>query len=177
MRNDSPIDLARRTRGAPPATLDPAPGASSGTRARGAGLILIVDDAVDAREIYPAYLRHVGFTVLIASDGEAGIRLAASSLPDAIVMDLAMPRLNGITAAARLKRDDRTAPIPIILLTAYPSDSVEIRAKRVGVDLVLTKPCLPQDLILACRTVSECIRQQFAKLHHLTSHRRTGSTT
>ena len=174
MRNDAPIDLAVRTRRASLEKVDPAPSASSSSRARGAGLILIVDDAIDAREIYPAYLRHAGFTVLVASDGEAGIELAASALPDAIVMDLAMPRLNGITAADRLKRDDRTRRIPIILLTAYPSDSVEVRANRVGVDLILTKPCLPRDLILGCRTVSDCIRQQYAKLHHLTRERGTG---
>jgi two-component system, cell cycle response regulator DivK len=120
-------------------------------------LVLIVDDAVDTRELYAAYFRHRGFDALTAPDGDAGIDLAVRTTPDAIVMDLAMPRLDGISAAQRLKRDERTRKIPIILLTGHGHRAIQGGALEKGVDTFLTKPCLPEDLET---TVRQLLRQQ-----------------
>jgi len=118
------------------------PGAPAGLRR----LVLIVDDAVDTRELYAAYFRHRGFDALTAPDGDAGIDLAVRTKPDIIVMDLAMPRLSGLSAAHHLKHDPRTGKIPIILLTGYGRRAIEGGAMDKGVDVFVTKPCLPEDL-------------------------------
>jgi CheY-like chemotaxis protein len=115
-------------------------------RSRGAGLILIVDDTSDTRELYSLYLMHKGFEVLTAPDGHTAIEIARQHQPDVIIMDLSMPRLDGIAATNRLKRDSRTRRIPVIILTAYPVKPMPQRALEAGAALFLTKPCLPEDL-------------------------------
>jgi CheY-like chemotaxis protein len=114
--------------------------------ARGAGFILIVDDAADTRELYATYLDSRGFSALTAPDGEVALEMARRLRPDVIVMDLAMPRLDGIMATERLKRDPRTRRIPVILMTGYPHRAIQQGALEAGADVFLTKPCLPEDL-------------------------------
>ena len=116
------------------------------TRARRLGVVLLVDDTMDTRELYALYFRSLGFTVLTADDGEAGIATAATQRPDVIVMDLAMPRLDGISAIRRLKADKRSRDIPVILLTGYPERAIRGGAVEAGAAVFLTKPCLPEDL-------------------------------
>ena len=76
-------------------------------RARRLGVLLLVDDTADTRDMYSLYFRSIGFTVVTAEDGEAGIEAAAMQRPDVIIMDLSMPRMDGITAIRRLKQDRR----------------------------------------------------------------------
>ena len=116
------------------------------TRARRPGVVLLVDDTMDTRELYALYFRSLGFTVLTADDGEAGLATAANQHPDVIVMDLAMPRLDGISAIRRLKADPRSRDIPVILLTGYPERAIRGGAVEAGAAVFLTKPCLPEDL-------------------------------
>ena len=120
-------------------------------RPRHAGLVLIVDDSAHTRELYTEYLIFRGLGVVSAPDAEAGLMLAHSLRPDVIVMDIAMPRLNGITATQRLKQDPRTRRIPVIVLTGYVFRAIEQGALEVGADTILTKPCLPEDLELTIR--------------------------
>ena len=114
--------------------------------ARGAGLVLIVDDSADTREIYATSLRHSGFAVVTASDGELGVHAAVAHRPDVVVMDLSMPRLDGLDATRFLKRHRRTRRIPVIMLTGYPSEAINQNVLEAGVDVFLTKPCLPEEL-------------------------------
>jgi CheY-like chemotaxis protein len=72
--------------------------------------------------------------------------MARDVRPDLIVMDLSMPRVDGITAIQRLKQDPRTQAIPVILLTGHPSKAAEHGALAAGAAIYLTKPCLPEDL-------------------------------
>ena len=113
---------------------------------RGAGLILIADDTSDTRELYSLYLTHQGFAVVTADDGHAAIEMARQHQPDLIVMDLSMPRVDGVAATNRLKRDARTRRIPVIVLTAHPLKQNQQRAQEAGAALFLTKPCLPEEL-------------------------------
>jgi len=115
-------------------------------RRRGAGLVLIVDDSQTARKMYAEYLNHRGFWTATAPDGEASLPLAFNLKPDVIVMDLAMPRLDGVTAIRRLKQHPRTRQIPVIMLTGYPMKAIEDGALEAGADVFLTKPCLPEEL-------------------------------
>lgn len=107
---------------------------------------MIVDDALHTRELYAEYLKYRGLGVVSAGDAESGLALAQSVKPDVVVMDLAMPGLNGITATRRLKQDPRTRRIPIIVLTGYAFRAIEHGALEAGADAFLTKPCLPEDL-------------------------------
>ena len=108
--------------------------------------MLIVDDSRDAREMYALYFRTVGYDAVTADDGDAGIEVATKLKPDIIVMDLAMPRISGVSAAHHLKNDPRTRKIPIILLTGHGHRAIHEGALEMGIDLFLTKPCLPEDL-------------------------------
>jgi two-component system, cell cycle response regulator DivK len=120
---------------------------AAGTRQqRLAPRLLIADDTTDTRQLYADYFSGRGFTVVTAHDGAAAIRVALEQIPHVIVMDLAMPQFDGITALRRIKADPRTAHTRVILLTGYPHKAVERGAYDAGADRFLTKPCLPQDL-------------------------------
>lgn len=118
---------------------------------RRAGLVLIVDDSLHTRELYTEYLVHTGLAVTAAAEAETGLELAQTLRPDIIVMDIAMPGLNGITATHRLKQSPRTRRIPVIVLTGYAFRAIEQGALEAGADAFLTKPCLPEDLALKIR--------------------------
>jgi CheY-like chemotaxis protein len=113
---------------------------------RGRGLVLIVDDIPDVREMYSFYLITQGFKVLTARDAVSGIDSALQHRPDVVVMDLSMPAVDGVEATHRLKADARTRRIPILILTGYPLRAIAQGALEAGADVFLTKPCLPEDL-------------------------------
>lgn len=115
-------------------------------RARRLGVLLIVDDTADTRDLYSLYFRSIGFTVMTAEDGEAGIEAAATQRPDVIIMDLSMPRMDGITAIRRLKQDPRSHDIPVVLFTGYPLRALHEGGLDVGAAVLQTKPCLPEDM-------------------------------
>jgi two-component system, cell cycle response regulator DivK len=81
-----------------------------------------------------------------ANDGENAVRVALDQRPHVIVMDLSMPRLDGIDATRRIKRDRRARRGRVIILTGYPYKAIERGALESGADMFLTKPCLPEDL-------------------------------
>jgi two-component system cell cycle response regulator DivK len=103
--------------------------------------VLVVDDDEDARTIYSTYLAHVGCDVRTAIDGRSAIDTATHWGPDVIVMDLAMPNVDGWTASKRLKASPTTRYIPIIALSAVQMGREGARAA--GCDAYLAKPCLP----------------------------------
>ena len=123
--------------------------------AQRAGLVLIADDNRDARELYGLYLSHVGFSVELVADGLEAVNTAMKLRPDVIVMDLTMPRLDGIEATRRLKASSRTRDIPVVLLTGHFHKAIAGGARDGGVDLFLTKPCLPEDLEMHVRELLE----------------------
>jgi CheY-like chemotaxis protein len=106
-------------------------------------LVLLVDDSAEAREMYAAYFTGVGCEADQASDGFAAFDKAMKRRPDAIVMDLRMPRLDGWEAVRLLKNRPQTREIPIVALTG--DDDVEHLklARNAGCDAVLLKPCPP----------------------------------
>ena len=134
-------ESARRVR-----TPSPVKQTRSDGRARTRRTVMVVDDSADTREMYGSYLGHRGFGVLTAPDGDAAVEMALAQRPDVIVMDLAMPRLNGISAVHRLKQHPTTRQIPVIILTGYAFRAIQQGALEAGADVFLTKPCLPEDL-------------------------------
>ena len=96
--------------------------------------------------MYALYFKVHGYDVASADDGRAGVEMGLNLKPDVIVMDLAMPGMSGAAATEYLKRDPRTRHIPVILLTGHHGRAIEERVLERGVDVFLTKPCLPEDL-------------------------------
>jgi len=123
----------------------PAPGKQG--KSKEGPLILLVDDFQDNREMYAEYLVHSGFRVAEAGSGHEAIEKAVKSLPDLIVMDLALPGMDGWEATRHLKGDQRTRKIPVVALSGNALSGHLRRAKEVGCDGFLAKPCLPRTLL------------------------------
>jgi len=103
--------------------------------------VLIVDDDADARAIYGSYLRAMGCTVFTARDGAVGVEKAAALSPDVIVMDLAMPQLDGWEATTQIRSSKETEDIPVLALSAL--ELSKDSAREAGCDGFLAKPCQP----------------------------------
>ena len=106
--------------------------------------VLVVEDYEDARAMVEMILEDAGYQVLLAADGAEGVTMARRHHPDAILMDIFMPGLDGIEATRQLKADPETAAVPVIAYTAKPAfarDGDELFAA------VCTKPCPPDELL------------------------------
>jgi CheY-like chemotaxis protein len=119
--------------------------------------VLVVDDDFDARTIYSTFLRAAGCSVFVASDGRVALDKADELSPDIIVMDLAMPRLDGWEAIRRLRRSSWTREIPIIAVSAVPQSRET--AFAAGCDAYLTKPCEPLVLWTQIQTLLRLPRE------------------
>lgn len=109
-------------------------------------LVLIADDSPDARALYREYLEFCGFEVSTAADGEEAVEKAAAGWPAVIIMDLAMPKMDGWEAIRRIRANPITSDIPIVALSAFAFGEEPERARHAGADLCLTKPCLPSQV-------------------------------
>jgi CheY-like chemotaxis protein len=114
-------------------------------------LILVVDDYQDAREMYAEYLQFSGFRVAEARNGNEAVEQAVALKPDLILMDLSLPGMDGWEATRRLKADEATRHIPIVALTGHALAGASEGARRAGCDSFVTKPCLPDDLVVEVR--------------------------
>lgn len=110
------------------------------TAAPTAVTVLIIEDNEDNCIIMSAWLEHAGYRVVLAHDGARGVALARSIVPSVILMDIAMPEMDGWTAAQTLSTDPATMNIPIIALTAMALPQDAERAREVGVAAYLAKP-------------------------------------
>jgi len=124
---------------------------SVSVRVRERPLVLVVEDYQDAREMYTAYLQFSGFDVAEAGNGVEAIEKTQELLPDIVLMDLALPRMDGWEATRRLKSDERTRHIPIVALTGHALAGHAEGARAAGCDAFVTKPCLPDALVAEIR--------------------------
>lgn len=102
--------------------------------------ILIVEDNADNMTLTVLLLQSAGYTVLSASDAEAGLTLAQSERPDLILMDIHLPGMDGLEATSLLKQDAATSAIPVIALTALAMKGDEARIRAAGCDGYIEKP-------------------------------------
>ena len=114
-------------------------------------LILVVDDYQDAREMYAEYLQFSGFRVAEAKNGNEAVEQALALKPALILMDLSLTGMDGWEATRRLKADESTRHIPIVALTGHALAGASEGAKKAGCDSFVTKPCLPDDLVVEVR--------------------------
>ncbi|CAN5854429.1 response regulator [soil metagenome] len=110
--------------------------------------VLIVEDQLEALTINKIYLERSGYHVLAAENGLEGIRCAREHRPHLILMDLSMPKLDGVGATLQLKQDPVTRDIPVVLLTAHGYGSVGRRAREAGCAGFLAKPCDPHRVLV-----------------------------
>ena len=115
--------------------------------------ILIVEDDVAIREMVAAALTHAEFDVLEAEDAETALDTMGDRLPDLILLDWMLPGQSGIEFARRLKRDDATQEIPIIMLTAKSEEQDKVRGFDTGIDDYVAKPFSTRELIARIKAV------------------------
>jgi CheY-like chemotaxis protein len=123
-------------------------------------LILVVDDYQDAREMYAEYLQFSGFRVAEARNGNEAIEQAFALRPDLILMDLSLPGMDGWEATRKLKSDERTRLIPVVALTGHALAGASDGARKAGCDSFVTKPCLPDDLVVEVRRMLNAVQRQ-----------------
>ena len=120
--------------------------------------VLLVDDVADVREVLAEILVREGFAVVEASNGHEAVVKARAVRPDAIVMDVALPLLDGIEAARVIRAIDGLHDVPIVALTARPVGTFDEHA----FDGVLSKPCVPDVLVRRLRAVILSKRKRYS---------------
>jgi DNA-binding response OmpR family regulator len=109
--------------------------------------VLVVDDDPVIQKLLQVNFEMEGYSVITASDGAEGLARARGELPDIVILDVMMPKMNGLEVADALKSDAKTARIPIILLSAKAQE-VDVQAGRgTGADDYITKPFDPLELL------------------------------
>lgn len=117
------------------------------------GRVLVVDDDEVIRKLISVNLELEGFEVHTASDGRNCLEVIDEVRPDAVTLDMLMPRMDGLKTVGRLRGNTDTAGVKIVMITARTADADRRRAYQAGVDIFLTKPFDPADLVEAIRSV------------------------
>ncbi len=117
------------------------------------GRILVIDDEKDLIELVRYNLEKEGYAVRSAQDGESGLAAAKKDLPDLILVDLMLPGIDGLDVCRALRSDDRTARIPVIMLTAKSDESDRVLGLELGADDYVTKPFSPRELLARIKAV------------------------
>jgi CheY-like chemotaxis protein len=131
VKNTTPLDPSRIHANRPepsPATQQPA------------YLVLVVDDSIDNLTVISLYLQQSGYRVATATNGQEAVHVAALTKPDLIVMDLAMPGVDGLESTRLIRQDESLKDIPVIALTAFSTEGFRRAAHDTGFDGYLTKP-------------------------------------
>ena len=115
-------------------------------RENGKPLVLVADDDADILALVTFRLERGGYEVVAANDGEEALRLALERAPDLAVLDVMMPKLDGYEVTTRLRQNERTRRMPVILLTARVQEADIARGFEVGADDYVKKPFSPQEL-------------------------------
>jgi two-component system, chemotaxis family, chemotaxis protein CheY len=111
--------------------------------------ILAVDDSSSIRKMVEFSLKSKGFQVTTAADGQEALELLAKDKPDAIILDINMPRLDGFGFLKKVKADKAYASIPVMMLTTEGQDEDMETARSLGADHYIVKPFKPSELIAA----------------------------
>lgn len=115
--------------------------------------ILIVEDEPDLVEVLSIIFRAYGYETEVAGDGVSALEAIAARPPDLVLMDVMMPRMNGLEVCRRLKQDPATRSLPVVLLTAKAHDVDKANGLEAGADAYLAKPFENVDLIATVQRV------------------------
>ena len=117
--------------------------------------ILLVDDDPVILRLLASRLKNSGYGVVSASDGESGLKKAIAKKPDLVLLDIIMPGLNGFEVCKRLKENDKTKDIPVIMLTALAGENDLSKSLEEGADCFITKPFRAVDLLHEIKTIMQ----------------------
>ncbi|MGH2779162.1 MAG: response regulator transcription factor, partial [Actinomycetota bacterium] len=109
--------------------------------------VLVVEDDPDVRELIARKLAQAGFEVHTREDGQAGLEATSEVAPDIVLLDIMMPRLDGIEVCRRMRAEPSTASVPVIMLTAKAQEADVDRGFGVGADDYIIKPFSPRELL------------------------------
>jgi len=112
--------------------------------------ILVVDDELDIVKVVRAYLEQSGFRVITASDGQQALAIFRHEQPDLIVLDLSLPKLDGLDVCRTIRRE---SSVPIIMLTARVEETDRLIGLEIGADDYIVKPFSPREVVARVRTV------------------------
>lgn len=128
--------------------------------------VLVVDDCPDMRDLVERTVRALGYEVLTADGGEEAIRVALQAAPDAVLLDVMMPDLDGREVCRRLRAEPATATVPILLVTANCDLHERLEGFEAGADDYISKPFEPRELAARLRAQLEraAARSQVAQL-------------
>ena len=115
--------------------------------------ILVVEDEPAIQELVAINLKHAGFLVVRAGSAEEGESAIRAALPDLVILDLMLAGQSGVALAKKLRADDRTRELPIIMLTARVHEEDKIQGLEAGADDYVTKPFSPKELVARVRAV------------------------
>ncbi|MFO0899441.1 MAG: response regulator [Pirellulales bacterium] len=138
--------------------------------------ILVVDDEEDLLELISYNLGKEGYRVECVASGEEAITTARNTLPDLIVLDLLLPRVDGLEVCRILKRDPKTQHVPIVMLTAKSEEADVVSGLELGADDYITKPFSPRVLMARVRAVlrrkakAKFDEQSTIQIHELSIH-------
>jgi len=107
----------------------------------------MVEDTEDNRQIIRDLMESVGYDLIEAADGAAGVAMAAEHRPDLILMDIQLPVMDGYEASRRIKADPELSHIPIIAVTSYALSGDEAKTRAAGCDGYVAKPFSPRQLL------------------------------
>lgn len=125
-----------------------------------ADVVLVVDDVPDNIALLSDALEEAGYTVLVATGGEAALQLAQRAQPDIVLLDAVMPGLDGFEVARRLKADEATAAIPIVFMTGLTETEHVVAAFAAGGTDYVTKPIKPREVLARVATHLQAARTQ-----------------
>jgi DNA-binding response OmpR family regulator len=125
--------------------------------------ILVVDDEPDALEVLAFKLKEAGYLPLLARDGARALALAREEQPAVVILDLMLPEVDGLEVCKLLRREPRTATIPVIMLTARAAEMDRVIGLELGADDYVTKPFSPRELMLRVRRLLERSRAATAE--------------
>jgi two-component system alkaline phosphatase synthesis response regulator PhoP len=132
--------------------------------------ILVVDDEKDLLDLIEYNLKKEGFNVLKAENGEEGIERAKEFHPDLVLMDIMMPKMDGMEAVEKMRKDDELKSIPIIFLTARSDEKTEVEGLNKGGDDYITKPISTTKLISRIKAVLRRFDETEEEVNRLVVH-------
>jgi two-component system alkaline phosphatase synthesis response regulator PhoP len=132
--------------------------------------ILVVDDEKDLLDLIEYNLKKEGFNVLKAENGEEGIERAKEFHPDLVLMDIMMPKMDGMEAVEKMRKDDELKSIPIIFLTARSDETTEVEGLNKGGDDYITKPISTTKLISRIKAVLRRFDETEEEVNRLEVH-------
>jgi DNA-binding response OmpR family regulator len=122
-------------------------------RTMGKGTVVVIDDEKDLIELVRYNLEKEGFDVIGAMNGEAGLEIARQHRPNLILLDLMLPGMDGLEVCRRIRSDNATVRIPLIILTAKADEPDRIVGLELGADDYITKPFSPRELAARVKAV------------------------